>query len=125
MKFKHHTYTWSKPFLSVRHKWTLVGPIGAVHFHASIHEGTAACGLEFHHTDRALLLPRFSPMTREAPAHLDCELTGGRCWHDGTSLYAMDTLWPRFELYLKGGHHEEIFRSLEKEYEDRFERDGD
>lgn len=112
MKFKHHKYTWSKPFLSVRHCWEFVGPAGAVHFTASLTEnyGTTA-GLEFHHLSG-----------EGAPDHLDCHLTGGRCWHDGTSLYASESVWPAVEPMLRHGDHDGIFRLLEWEYERHFER---
>jgi hypothetical protein len=112
-KFKHHKYTWSKPFLSVRHCWEFVGPNGAVHFSANLTEGYGTtCGLEFH-----------SLSGEGAPHHLNCHLTGGRCWHDGTSLYADESVWPALESMLRHGDHEGIFRLLEWEYERHFERD--
>lgn len=46
-KFRHHKYTWSKPFASPRHNWELVGPEGAIHFHVSLTPGyEPSCGLE-------------------------------------------------------------------------------
>ena len=55
----------------------------------------------------------------------DCPLTGGQCWHDGTSMYARETVWPRAEIYLRNGDHDGIFRMLEREYELHFERVDD
>ena len=51
----------------------------------------------------------------EPPSQVPCWLLKVPCWHDGTSLYATDTLWPMVEGYLRGGEHEQIFRLLEWE----------
>lgn len=115
-RYRHHKYTWSKPHMSVNHDWSLVGPIGAVNFHVSMTPGySASAGLEFHHTEAA------SYRCEEAPDHTSCPLTGGRCWHDGTSLYAMETLWPVIETLLRSGNHEAIFEVLEVEADRHFE----
>lgn len=86
MKFRHHKYTWSKPFTSVSHKWELVGPAGAIHLHVSLHSNEddlakygPSCGLEFHHT-RAAWAKRYG--RDEAPHHLKCPLLGEPCWHE-------------------------------------------
>ena len=110
--FKHHKYSWSMPWTSVRHNWEFVGPNGALHFHVSIMEEQGydpACGLEFHHLKGT-----------GAPDHIDCPLTGGRCWHDGTSLYASETVWPFVKEYLKSGDHKMIFKYLEELYMEHF-----
>lgn len=110
-RFNGHKYTWTKPFGSVRHHWELRSAKGGVHFHVSLTDGYgASCGLEFH---------SLSPRGDDAPDHIDCPITGGRCWHDGTSLYATDHLWPLIEGYLKRGEHDQIFRILEREHDDR------
>jgi hypothetical protein len=103
--FRHHKYTWSKPLGSVHHRWELVCAQGAIHFSASLTQGYGTtAGLEFHH------------LTGEgAPDHVNCPLTGGRCWHDGTSLYAMESLWPQIEPMLQHGDHGGIFSILEWE----------
>ena len=108
--FRNHKYCWTKPFTAVRHEWSLVGAQMAVSFHVSVlegHEDTA--GLEIHYFHA----PDY--MRDNAPSHIDCPYTGGRCWHDGTSLYATETLWPLFKTYLAMGDHESIFRALERE----------
>jgi hypothetical protein len=111
-KFNAHKYTWSKPFTSVRHSWELRSQKGGIHFHATITDGYgASCGLEFHSAE---------PIGDDAPHHIDCPITGGRCWHDGTSLYANEHLWPMIEGYLRGGEHEFIFRMLEREHDRHF-----
>lgn len=118
MRFRGHKYIWTHPYMSTRHHWEVLGPIGGVHFSASIMDNEAkypdpSCGLEFHHA--------FDPTRgQEAPAHLDCPITGGRCWHDGTSLYAVENLWPIIHPCLKSGDHSTIFRLLEGEYDRHF-----
>lgn len=112
-KFMHHKYEWSKPFGSPRHQWSLVGPEGGVHFTASFYSNTVqpSCGLEFHYTRTS------GKYSDEAPHHTKCWLTGEPCWHDGTSLYAEETMWPMIEPMLRSGDHDTIFRALEREYE--------
>lgn len=114
-RYRHHKYTWSRPFGSTRHNWSLIGPDGAINFHATVTPSYgASCGLEIH---------RISPVGHQvgdAPSHLDCELTGGRCWHDGTSLYAQEQVWPYVESYLRTGDHDAIFRYLESEANSQF-----
>lgn len=117
-QFSGHKYCWSKPFTAIRHEWSLLGPTMAVSFHVTVmdgHEDTA--GLELHY---------FNPphyMRDSAPSHIDCRYTGGRCWHDGTSLYAMETLWPMVKPMLQNGDHETVFRFLENELARREESD--
>lgn len=107
-RFKHHKYTYSMPWGSPRHMWELVGPDGGIHFHVTlVKDYSPSCGLEFHHANK---------QRDEAPSQLECWLTGGRCWHDGTSSYASE-LWPLIQMYLKDGKHEEVFRILEHEYD--------
>lgn len=111
-KYRHHKYTWSKPFDHVTHRWTLLTPTGAIDFHCTLVNGyDPSAGLEYHHTELANYLPN------TAPDHVDCPLTGGRCWHDGTSMYAIDTLWPLIQPYTLRAEHEQIFRILEEEAE--------
>lgn len=104
-QYRHHKYIWSKPFGNERHHWELVGANGALHFHATYYaDHQTSCGLEVHRIEGD-----------GAPHHINCPLTGGRCWHDGTSLYAEEELWPLIKEYLKTGDHETIFRILEGE----------
>lgn len=110
MKFRHHAYKWTKPFTDVRHEWSLIGPGAALSFHVSINAqyGDTA-GLEIHYFEPP------SYMDRRAPDHIGCPYTGGRCWHDGTSLYAMETLWPMIQPMLRAGDHDVIFNVLESD----------
>lgn len=112
-KYDHHKYTWTNRFTSVRHNWELVGPIGAINFHVSIMEDGSyepSAGLEYHHLSG-----------EGAPNHVDCPLTGSRCWHDGTSLFASETVWPFVKNYLKSGNHKLIFTYLELLADEHFE----
>src|SRR5438046_10337499 len=103
MKYRNHTYTWSKPYGNPRHRWSLILKEGAIDFHISLVPGyETTAGLEFHHIEGS-----------GAPNHIDCPLTGGRCWHDGTSLYAIETLWPIIEPKLERNDHKGIFKALE------------
>lgn len=115
-RFRGHKYIWTRPFTSTRHHWEVRGPIGAVHFHISIMDDEKyepSAGLEFHHT--------FDPSGgKEAAHHIDCPMTGGPCWHDGTSLYATEHLWPEIKVWLASGNHQEVFRALEAEYDRHF-----
>jgi hypothetical protein len=115
-KFRGHKFTWSKPFGTVRYSWSFYGPNGGVEFNASVYEGNPSCGLEFHHTRSA------GYRCDEAPDHLKCHITNEPCWHEGTSLYASDTLWPQICSYLQyGSNHDAIFLLLEDEYNKRFD----
>lgn len=117
-KFRHHKYTYSRPFGSPRHMWEFLGPEGGIHFTASYYSDTRepSCGLEFHHTRAAKY------RCDEAPDHTKCFLTGEPCWHDGTSLYASETIWPMVEPMLLSGDHDAVFRALEYEYSRHFDR---
>lgn len=112
MKYRHEKYTWEKPFGSVRHMWQLIGPKGGIHFAVSLTpEYSPACGLEIHSRE---------PQWDRAPDQNPCWLIGAPCWHDGTSLYASDVLWPEIEKMLRRSDHEAIFRVLEHEADKRF-----
>lgn len=115
--YRHHKYEWTKPYGTARHQWSLVGPKGGIHFHISFYEGDEnrpSAGLEVHW---------FSPplyMRDRAPSHLDCHLLKAPCWHDGTSLYAVEHVWPAIRGYWRTGEHEKIFEVLEREADMRF-----
>lgn len=119
MKFNHHRYTYTNRFGSSQHHWQVVGPVGGVSFHASVSDAgkyETSCGLEFHHSARAGMFKD------QAPHHRNCDVIGEPCWHDGTSLYAKESLWPMIESYLSTGDHSAVFRILEGEYARHFEQ---
>lgn len=115
MKFNNHKYTYTKPFGSPRHRWELIGNKCGIHYEVCLFKDyPPTAGLEFHY---------FEPpdyMKDYAPSHIDCFITGGKCWHDGTSLYAIENLWPLIEPCFKAGDHDSIFKILENEYLDKF-----
>lgn len=117
-KYRHHEYTWSKLFGHLTHRWELVGPSGALEFHVTMLDekrGGASAGLEVHHREPP------EHMRGEAPSQLACKLTGGWCWHDGSSLYATESLWPLIAPFVRAGNHEAIFEILEGEATRQFE----
>ena len=113
MRYKHHKYTWTNPYESVRHQWEFAGARGGIHFHVTLFKGSSPTGgLEYHYRTPP------SHMVDEVPHN--CWLIHGACWHEGTSLYATDTLWPMFEPMLKRGEHEKIFKILEEHADKMF-----
>lgn len=109
MKYKNHKYTRLKRNDTVYHSWELISTHGGISFHVSFYREDPSCGLERH---------SIYPRGEDAPDHVNCPLTGGRCWHDGTSLYAREHLWPNISSYLQINDHESIFRILEREAEE-------
>jgi len=97
-------------------RWVLVGPHGAMDFHCTNVSvvrayGFDRCGgLETHY--------RTPPdyMRDREPSHEHCWMLGGKCWHDGSSLYASEVLIPLLE---RDGV-EAIWRQLDREYVERF-----
>lgn len=93
-------------------RYCVLGPKMGVDFHVSEIEGSTyprIAGLECHY--------------RECPSYLDgkepfseaCWLHGGRCWGDGTSLYATEVLLPMFDAL----GVEDFWPVLENEYRRR------
>jgi hypothetical protein len=110
--YRHQKYTWSKPFGSVRHQWELIGGKGGLHFHASEYKGDWSCGLEVH---------RLAPQSSDVPpSQVPCWLLHAPCWHDGTSLYATESVWPIIEGAVKRGDHDYVFKVLEREADGYF-----
>ena len=58
------------------------------------------------------------------PDHTDCWVTGGLCWHDGTSLYVSETVIP---LWLAGDPFDMSFwrNWMVGEADSRFNRDAE
>ena len=95
-EFKYeYSALWS--FDSFRHSWTIEGPHGAVDFHFDGDEERIAkygptAGLECHWRQPP------AHMADRAPSHRWCHILEAPCWHDGTSLYAKETLYPLVDL---------------------------
>lgn len=103
-----------------RHVWTCVGRHGAVHFHVTDmgdewekqgHERYSG-GLEVHYRSP----PDY--MADNAPSQDKCWLLGCPCWHDGTSLYASETLVPMWRV--APDDHKRMFEIMVREYESQF-----
>lgn len=102
--------------------FAVVGEKGGIHFHFTVSEENLkmswgeksifqSLGLETHY--------RVCPdcyVGREAH-HEDCWLIGGKCWHDGTSLWAHEYWMPRF---LDGGT-DWLWPRLERQYHEVFD----
>ena len=73
-----------------------------------------ASGFEYHWKRHSK--PDYFKDEDEAP-HNDCTITGGECWHDGTSLWASEHWMP---LYRAIGP-EATFEHLEAQYRKTFE----
>lgn len=109
MRYKFHKYTWTKPYTCIKHDWSLIGPDGGIHFHATepYQSGEEyTCGLEIHYAPK---------QGDNAPSQIKCWLLNAPCWHDGTTLFAEETMWPKIRPCLEAGNHEAIFRYLEDE----------
>ena len=115
MRFADHKYTWSRPFKGTVHGWSFRGPRGGIDFHVHTFEDgdfPTTAGLEIHRA--------YDPSGgEEAASHAHCWLLKAPCWHDGTSLYATETLWPIVQSLMPD--HAAIFRVLEREYDHHFE----
>ena len=124
------SHTDRKPRLEYEHRfsfrfgnphyiYSLVGAEGAVHFHVTDygeefrkrHGDRYSGGLETHYRSP----PDY--MRGDAPSQQRCWLLGCPCWHDGTSLYASETLIPRWEM---DKSHEAMQAMLVREYAERF-----
>lgn len=109
-----HKYELTKrPGEALVHCWTCVGPLGGVHLHVRDcmpgDDWTRFLGgLEFHY--------RTPPgyLAKDPPSHEKCWLIDAPCWHDGTSLYASETLIPFWRA--DPDNHERMFARLAKEY---------
>jgi hypothetical protein len=91
-------------------RWIICGPSGAVDFHVS-HAWVAldfpcSGGIETHYRQP----PAY--MKDDDPSHDHCWILGGKCWHDGSSLYASEVLIPILERDGEFG----VWAQLEREY---------
>ncbi len=112
-------YTFFEPFGHPKHFYEAVGRWGGLHFHVTDLGETHAekygerysAGLEVHYRQP----PDY--MDDRPPSHDDCWLLKCPCWHDGTSLYAMKSMLPRWDQK----NPKAVFRMLEREADERFE----
>lgn len=104
-------------FGSWKHFYELIGRHGAVHFHVTDFGENRkgfpdrySAGFEVHYREP----PNY--MRSLPPSHDHCPLLKTPCWHDGTSLYAQETLLPMFLRM----NHIAMFRFLIGDADNRF-----
>jgi hypothetical protein len=98
---------------SHEYHYAIVGSLGAVEFHF-FKDKPEIGGLEIHY--------RNCPSYQNGGPHFgDCYLLNAPCWHDGSSLWAMEYWCPNFKEFGKEWlwnkleqHYKEIFEDLEK-----------
>lgn len=113
-------YVYSARFGSPRHSYELIGAVGGIHFHVTDYGDEHAAkfgerysgGLEIHLRQPA------EYQRHDPPSQDECWLLKCPCWHDGSSLYASETIIP-FWL-CDPGDHERMFGWLRREAERRF-----
>ena len=116
-------YEYCNRFGHPNHTYTCIGRHGAVHFHISdfgaewekTHGQRFGAGLEIHYREPP------PHMADYAPSQDKCWLIGCPCWHDGTTMYAEETLLPMW----RPNDHERMFRLMEHEYRLRFEKEDE
>jgi hypothetical protein len=102
------------------HSYELIGRHGGLHFHVLEHGAEMlkqgcdpfGAGLEVHYRQPP------DGMAGLPPSHDECWLLKCPCWHDGTSLYAQETLLPMWEQLR--GIPESVFRFLAHDADSRF-----
>jgi hypothetical protein len=96
------------------------GPLGGVHYRgwwdlsSDIPPRIERGGLELHY--------RTQPH-KHASARTGCWLIGGTCYHDGSSLYGDEVYTPLFHRCNEAADFEPMWRKLESEYRERFEKE--
>lgn len=100
------------------HVWSITGRDGAVSIHATDHGGDYGMsgGVEVHSV---------TPTSDRPPSHTDCEFTGGKCWHDGSSLYFEERIKPTWRYPSCHEDHELMWNECASWYNDRFVQAGD
>jgi len=100
-------------------RWIVVGPLGAIDFHCTNIDALTRMGLPRRERVGGVEFHRPTPETYQdqvKPDHESCWILGGRCWHDGTSLWASEYWVPLLE---RDGERA-IWDALHVEYRRRF-----
>lgn len=93
-----------------RIEWAVSSEYGSLSFWAdptSVGGDNYYGGVESHYNEKS------KPEYRTDPDHVECQINGGKCWHDGTSLWASEYWIPH--ILPKGDDY--IFARLEEFYE--------
>jgi hypothetical protein len=94
-------------------RWIVVGEHGAIDFHCSHADSEFACkygrtgGIEYHHRAPASYM-----RSDYSCVHDHCWILDGKCWHDGTSLWASEHWIP----LLESSGEAAIWAELERTY---------
>lgn len=104
------------------HTYLVIGRWGALHFHVRDFNPDAVdpdkrygAGLEAHYRQPP------ESMCDQPPDHDQCWAIKAPCWHDGTSLYAHETLLPYWLNCMADADHQRMFEWLAGEARERFE----
>lgn len=97
-----------------RTSFAVIGIKGAIEFWFTDYQGQKYGGVEQHNREP-------EDYQKENDPREYCDLLSGKCWHDGSSLYAKEYFIP---LYENVGEMA-VFRKLEAEYFSRYYPDGD
>ena len=113
-------YKYTNRFGSAYHTWVVVGARIGMHLHISDQGEEDARKHQIQRFSGGIEIHYRSPpdyMKDDAPSQMDCWVLGGPCWHDGSSLQAMESWIP---FWKSAPHdHERMFRALEHELEER------
>jgi len=97
-------------------RWIVVNKLGAIDFHCTntdleiVAKFGRSGGVEIH---RSLPDDYQNP---DQPDHLDCWILGGKCWHDGSSLWASEHWIPMLE----SNGEEAVWQALYAEHKRQF-----
>lgn len=114
---KEYKLCW--PYGSRMHIWSIVGGPGGIHLHITENRIVDDESLRYHGGLEVHYRQPPDYMRGDAPSHYDCQIIGGPCWHDGSSLYAQDYWIPIWN----GGKmdNERMLELLEGEYMKQFQ----
>jgi hypothetical protein len=115
----HCRYELRLTFRFGQHEWRYIaeGRFGAIEFW--VRESPKMEGIDKTHYG-GVEQHSCSPSSSEAPDHGRCwALSDRACWHDGSASYASEVWIPRW--LADPNDHDGIFRSLAREYLERFE----
>lgn len=112
-------YEYTRPHSAARHDWFVIGARGAVHLWITESppgdlRHTYSAGLEMHYRSP----PNY--MADMAPSQDQCWVLKCPCWHDGSSLYAVERYLPIWKA--DPHNHDKMFQILQQEYDAQFSR---
>ena len=92
--------------------WAAVGEHGGVEFWFDEHDRIGKLGgVETHWSHDP---PDYMD---GGPHHTDCEVTGGNCWHEGTSLWASEHWIPMYERFGEAWVREKLVKLYRETFE--------